>query len=177
MESITERRIGVHLGATEDQISLKDSLVEIRNLEQAAVQIQSAFQFLSFGKRYINNQNCNINHLTPEEIHDLFAASKVICGHRDQKIHTTALRIQKKHHGWRGHKNYLTLHRHVINRSVQLHYLVGLHHPAQRQEALIQQRSSTFETTWETRGANQHQYPDFHLAGGEYWYDPRRHPF
>ncbi|CAA7404679.1 unnamed protein product [Spirodela intermedia] len=119
VESISERSIVVHPDATEDQLSLKDSLAAVRNAAQAAARIQSAFRAHSFRKKCINDQICDEYQLTPKEIHDFSAASKAIRGHRDQKLQSAALCIQKKYRGWRGRKNYLTLRQHVVK--IQAH--------------------------------------------------------
>lgn len=126
VESITERGIEVHPGATEDQLSLKDSLAAVRNATQAAARIQSAFRAHSFRRRYINDQIPDEYHLTPKEIHHLSAASKALRGPRDQKLQSAALCIQKKYRGWRGRKNFLTLRQHVVK--IQVLALPSAHH-------------------------------------------------
>ncbi|KAJ6837676.1 calmodulin-binding transcription activator 4-like isoform X2 [Iris pallida] len=51
VESISQRSVQMHVGGTEEELSLKDSLAAVRNAAQAAARIQSAFRAHSFRKR------------------------------------------------------------------------------------------------------------------------------
>ncbi|XP_054805845.1 calmodulin-binding transcription activator 4 isoform X2 [Prosopis cineraria] len=74
-----------HLTASEDQISLKDTLAAVRNAAQAAARIQSAFRAHSFRKR------------------------------REAAISAAAaISIQKKYRGWKGRKDFLALRQKVV---------------------------------------------------------------
>ncbi|MQL84424.1 hypothetical protein Taro_016943 [Colocasia esculenta] len=115
VESIAERNIQVHVLVTEDQLSLKDSMAAVRNAARAAARIQSAFRAHSFRKKQQKAaQIRDEQSMTPQEILELSAASKLLHGHRDQKLHTAALCIQKKYRGWTGRKNFLTLRQHIV---------------------------------------------------------------
>uniref|UniRef100_A0A1D1YWA6 Calmodulin-binding transcription activator 4 n=1 Tax=Anthurium amnicola TaxID=1678845 RepID=A0A1D1YWA6_9ARAE len=120
VESISERSIQVSAGATEDQLSLKDSLAAVRNATQAAARIQSAFRAHSFRKKQQKAaQSHDQFYPTPQRIHEFSAASKLLHGHRDQKFHTAALCIQRKYRGWEGRRKFLTLRQHVVK--IQAH--------------------------------------------------------
>ncbi|OVA09563.1 IQ motif [Macleaya cordata] len=118
IESISSGR----LGATEDQISLKDSLSAVRNAAQAAARIQSAFRAHSFRRRQ-QKEAATVSDdeygFTPGYIHGLSAASKFAFRGRDHKFDKAALSIQKKYRGWKGRKDFLALRQKVVR--IQAH--------------------------------------------------------
>nr|GEZ03914.1 calmodulin-binding transcription activator 4-like isoform X2 [Tanacetum cinerariifolium] len=80
----------------EDHLSLKDAIAAVRNAAQAA------------SHEY---------DILPSEIKALLAVSKLTFGNASH--HNTALAIQKKYRGSKGHKNYLTLRKKVVK--IQAH--------------------------------------------------------
>ncbi|XP_078433125.1 calmodulin-binding transcription activator 4-like isoform X2 [Wolffia australiana] len=121
VESINQKSVKVHPGATEDQLCLKDSLAAVRNAAQAAARIQSAFRAHSFRKQQLKDHNHGDDpcELTPREILRLSAASKALRPPRDSKLHSAALYIQRKFRGWRGRQSFLTLRQNVVK--IQAH--------------------------------------------------------
>ncbi|KAK1294278.1 Calmodulin-binding transcription activator 4 [Acorus calamus] len=121
VESISERNLQIHAGATEDQLSLKDSLAAVRNAAQAAARIQSAFRAHSFRKKHQMAAACYDEYgMTEEDIHGLSAAfQRSSRGGCESNFHKAALSIQKKYRGWKGRKDYLTLRQHVVK--IQAH--------------------------------------------------------
>ncbi|XP_042498366.1 calmodulin-binding transcription activator 4 [Macadamia integrifolia] len=112
-------------GATEDQLSLRDSLAAVRNAAQAAARIQSSFRAYSFRKRQQREAGAaaarvNGYDITADNIHEISAASKLAFRNlRDHKLHTAALSIQKKYRGWKGRKDFLSLRQKVVK--IQAH--------------------------------------------------------
>ncbi|XP_042502412.1 calmodulin-binding transcription activator 4-like [Macadamia integrifolia] len=120
MESILRES----LGATEDQLSLRNSLAAVRNAAQAAARIQSAFRAHSFRKRQQTEaaapSSVDGYDITTDNIHELSAASKLAFRNlRDHKLDKAALSIQKKYRGWKGRKEFLALRRKVVK--IQAH--------------------------------------------------------
>ncbi|KAF8378021.1 hypothetical protein HHK36_029354 [Tetracentron sinense] len=111
------------LSATEDQLSLEDSLAAVRNATQAATRIQSAFRAHSFRRRQQIDADAASSDeygITPGEIHGLSAASKLAFGKfHAHKLDTAALSIQKKYRGWKGRKDYQALRQKVVK--IQAH--------------------------------------------------------
>ena len=114
LEGFSERNIEIHPCATEDQLSLKDSLAAVRNSALAAARIQSAFRAHSFRKRNLNSRP--LDSLTHQErSHHLLVSSKA--PHR----HSAALCIQRKYRGWKWRRNYLALRQNAVK--IQVTYL------------------------------------------------------
>ncbi|XP_043723581.1 calmodulin-binding transcription activator 4-like isoform X2 [Telopea speciosissima] len=112
------------LGATEDQLSLRDSLAAVRNAAQAAARIQSAFRAHSFRKRQqreaVVASSVDGYDITTDDILELSAASKLAFRNlRDHKLDKAALSIQKKYRGWKGRKEFLALRQKVVK--IQAH--------------------------------------------------------
>ncbi|XP_043707251.1 calmodulin-binding transcription activator 4-like [Telopea speciosissima] len=113
------------LDATEDQLSLRDSLAAVRNAAQAAARIQSSFRAHSFRKRQQREAgtaaaSVDGYDITADNIHEISAASKLAFRSlRDHKLDTAALSIQKKYRGWKGRKDFLALRRKVVK--IQAH--------------------------------------------------------
>lgn len=120
MESISQRSNELHVGGTEDELSLKDSLAAARNATQAAAQIQSAFRAYSFRKKQLKtSKSCDPHDfgLTQEELNALSSASKFRWSFnvpRDHKYGTAALAIQKKFRSWHERKAYVNKRNHVM---------------------------------------------------------------
>lgn len=129
VENISQRSVQMHLGGTEDELSLKDSLAAVRNATQAAARIQAAFRAHSFRRRQqIVAANQDEYGMTPEDILGLSASPKcqrALHVSRDLKFDKAALSIQKKYRGWKGRKDFLTLRQHVVKIQVlELHYSI-----------------------------------------------------
>ena len=127
VETISQRSVQMHVGGTEDELSLKDSLAAVRNATQAAARIQSAFRAHSFRKRQQLAATSQDEYgMTPEDMHGLSASSKfqrAAHGSRDLKFDKAALSIQKKYRGWKWRKNFLTLRQHVVKIQVMNEFL------------------------------------------------------
>ncbi|ONK58514.1 uncharacterized protein A4U43_C09F13860 [Asparagus officinalis] len=123
VESISQRTVQLHVGVTEDELSLKDSLAAVRNATQAAARIQAAFRAHSFRKRHQIAASFQDEYgMTPVDIHRFAASSKfqrAPHGSRDHKFDKAALSIQKNYRGWKGRKDFLTLRQHVVK--IQAH--------------------------------------------------------
>ncbi|KAI4340638.1 hypothetical protein MLD38_025452 [Melastoma candidum] len=104
ISSLTE---GV-ISTSEDRSSLKDTLAAVRTAAQAAARIQLAFRVHSFRKRQ--------QKLATDGVHGIADMHKLY----DTSSHNSAaLSIQKKYRGWKGRKNYLSLHKKVVK--IQAH--------------------------------------------------------
>ncbi|KAH7683205.1 P-loop containing nucleoside triphosphate hydrolase protein [Dioscorea alata] len=125
MESISQRSNELHVGGTEDELSLKDFLAAARNATQAAARIQSAFRVYSFRKKQLKtSKSCDPHDfgLTQEELNALSSASKFrwsFNGPRDYKYGTAALSIQKKFRSWHERKAYVNMRKNVMK--IQAH--------------------------------------------------------
>ncbi|KAJ0038538.1 hypothetical protein Pint_23745 [Pistacia integerrima] len=97
------------LSATEDQLSMKDTLAAVRNATQAAARIQSAFRAHSFRRRQDRDEY---------GISGLSALSK-LAFRNARDYNSAALSIQKKFRGWKGRKDYLALRQKVVK--IQAH--------------------------------------------------------
>ncbi|XP_078156420.1 calmodulin-binding transcription activator 4-like isoform X2 [Carex rostrata] len=116
VENIAQKTIQSR-GATEDELSLKDSLAAVRNASQAAARIQGAFRAFSFRKRHQNSILREVDEygMTQEDLNEISNASKIHGPYgpkhnRDK----AALSIQKKYRGWKGRKNFLTVRQHIV---------------------------------------------------------------
>lgn len=118
VESMVNRSVQMHVGGTQDELSLKDSLAAVRNSTQAAARIQAAFRAHSFRNRQqLAAAVQNEYGLTPEDIHGLSSLSRfnrAAGGSLDLKFDKAALSIQKKYRGWKGRKDFLTFRQHVV---------------------------------------------------------------
>ncbi|KAF7839706.1 calmodulin-binding transcription activator 4 isoform X1 [Senna tora] len=108
-----------NLSASEDQISLKDTLAAVRNAAQAAARIQSAFRAHSFRKRREREISAaGINGYGISDIPEISAMSKLAFGN-SRDYNSAALSIQKKYRGWKGRKDFLALRQKVVK--IQAH--------------------------------------------------------
>ncbi|KAJ4814750.1 calmodulin-binding transcription activator [Rhynchospora pubera] len=115
VENIAQKTIQLR-GATEDELSLKDSLAAVRNASQAAARIQAAFRAFSFRKRHQNSiREVGEYGMTQEDLNEISNASRmhVPYGSKHDR-EKAALSIQKKYRGWKGRKNFLTVRQHVV---------------------------------------------------------------
>ncbi|KAH9318327.1 hypothetical protein KI387_020096, partial [Taxus chinensis] len=124
VESVTDRSgIQQTVGATEDQLSLKDSLAAVRNSAQAAARIQAAFRAHSFRKRQQKSVGiCDEYGMSEADVRGISAVSKIqraLRNHRDQKLNTAATCIQRKFRGWKNRREFLALRQHVVK--IQAH--------------------------------------------------------
>lgn len=120
VEGISEKTVNKSFGATEEQLSLKDSLAAVRNAAQAAARIQSAFRAHSFRKRQQKITGSQFEYgMSQEEILGISKYQRSQHGARDQKYNTAALVIQKKFRGWKGRKNFLILRQNAVK--IQAH--------------------------------------------------------
>eukprot|EP00252_Welwitschia_mirabilis_P014164 TRINITY_DN31208_c0_g1_i1.p1 TRINITY_DN31208_c0_g1~~TRINITY_DN31208_c0_g1_i1.p1 ORF type:complete len:593 (+),score=135.50 TRINITY_DN31208_c0_g1_i1:157-1779(+) len=124
VESVSSRTsIQQTPGATEDQLSMKDSLAAVRNAAQAAARIQAAFRAHSFRKREQKAENNRDEYgMTQADVQGLSAASraqKVLRNHREHNLNKAAICIQRKFRGWKGRKDFLNLKRNVVK--IQAH--------------------------------------------------------
>ncbi|KAJ0988825.1 hypothetical protein J5N97_007181 [Dioscorea zingiberensis] len=125
IESISQKSNKLHVGGTEDELSLKDSLAAVRNAAQAAARIQAAFRAHSFRERQLKGAS-NFSQaefgLTQEELNAISTASKFRWSFnsiRDQKYNTAALSIQRKFRARKGRKDFLNFRNHVVK--IQAH--------------------------------------------------------
>lgn len=119
VETISQRSVQMHVGGTEDELSLKDSLAAVRNATQAAARIQVAFRAHSFRKRQqVDAASPDEYGMTPEAMHGLSALSKFQRAVH-QNFDKAALSIQKKYRGWKGRRDFLTLRQNVVK--IQAH--------------------------------------------------------
>lgn len=111
------------LTASEDQISLKDTLAAVRNAAQAAARIQSAFRAHSFRRRKEKEAAAGIHgYSISDNIQDLSAMSKLVF-HNSRDCNSAALSIQKKYRGWKGRKDFLALRQKVVK--IQVLYVTS----------------------------------------------------
>lgn len=101
------------LSATEDQLSMKDTLAAVRNAAQAAARIQSAFRAHSFRKRREKEAAAMDANMGEYGISGLSALSK-LAFRNARDFNSAALSIQKKFRGWKGRKDYLALRQKVV---------------------------------------------------------------
>ncbi|XVE85354.1 hypothetical protein DITRI_Ditri17bG0084200 [Diplodiscus trichospermus] len=111
------------LAASEDQLSLKDTLAAVRNAAQAAARIQNAFRAHSFMKRQQKEDAASAATLDEygislDEIQGLSTLSKLAFGNA-RDYNSAALSIQKKFRGWKGRKDFLALRQKVVK--IQAH--------------------------------------------------------
>lgn len=106
-----------NLTASEDQISLKDTLAAVRNAAQAAARIQSAFRAHSFRKRREREAAASgaglDGYVISDNIPELSAMSK-FAFRNSRDYNSAALSIQKKYRGWKGRKDFLALRQKVV---------------------------------------------------------------
>ncbi|XP_059633517.1 calmodulin-binding transcription activator 4 [Cornus florida] len=119
VDSISNRS----LHASEDQISLKQTLAAVRNAAQAAARIQSAFRAHSFRRRQHREvvdtaSGVDEYSILSNEIHELSAVSK-LAFRNARDYNTAALSIQKKYRGWKGRKDFLAFRQKVVK--IQAH--------------------------------------------------------
>ncbi|KAF3323637.1 calmodulin-binding transcription activator 4 [Carex littledalei] len=135
VENIAQKTIESR-GATEDELSLKDSLAAVRNASQAAARIQGAFRGFSFRKRRQKSILREVEEygMTQEDLNEISNASKI---HRPygpkHDRDKAALSIQKKYRGWKGRKNFLTVRQHIV----KLQALVRGHQARRKYQELI----------------------------------------
>ncbi|XP_027331355.1 calmodulin-binding transcription activator 2-like isoform X2 [Abrus precatorius] len=102
----------------DEQHYLKESLAVFRKSAQAAASILAAFRARSFCQRQLAKRSSDIS----EAVLDLVADSlnKVQkMGHFEDYLHTAALRIQKRYHGWKGRKDFLKIRDRIVK--IQAH--------------------------------------------------------
>ena len=110
-----------NIGASEDLLSLKDTLAAVRNAALAAMRIQAAFRAHSFRKQREREAAAAAAHLdgygisadSIGNIPELSAISKHSFG-RSRDYNSAALSIQKKYRGWKGRKDFLALRQKVV---------------------------------------------------------------
>ncbi|KAG9445914.1 hypothetical protein H6P81_012042 [Aristolochia fimbriata] len=120
LEMVSDRSVQLLTSATEDQLSLKDSLAAVRNAAQAAARIQAAFRAHSFRKRQ-ERAALSIDEysLSPDEISVLSKLRRVVRGLPASKLNHAALSIQKNYRGWKGRKEFINLRQNVVK--IQAH--------------------------------------------------------
>ncbi|KAE9604822.1 hypothetical protein Lal_00010941 [Lupinus albus] len=114
------------VAASEDQVSLKDTLAAARNATQAAARIQAAFRAHSFRKRREREaaafaaafDGYDIVDCSIDNIPVLSNVSK-LSFRSSSRYNSAALSIQKKYRGWKGRKDFLTLRQKVVK--IQAH--------------------------------------------------------
>ncbi|CAL1413561.1 unnamed protein product [Linum trigynum] len=101
--------------ASEDQVSIKNSLAAVRNSAQAAARIQSAFRAHSFRRRQQREALAAADEygILSGDIQGLSALSKMAFGN-PRDYNSAALSIQKKYRGWRGRQDFLTLRQKIV---------------------------------------------------------------
>ncbi|CAI0627342.1 unnamed protein product, partial [Linum tenue] len=101
--------------ASEDQVSMKNSLAAVRNSAQAAARIQSAFRAHSFRRRQQREALAAADEygILYGDIQGLSALSKMAFGN-PRDYNSAALSIQKKYRGWRGRQDFLTLRQKIV---------------------------------------------------------------
>lgn len=106
------------LAASEDQVSLNDTLAAVRNAAQAASRIQAAFRAHSFRKRLEREAAAaaaagNLDGYSIDNFPVLSAISK-LSFRSSSRYNSAALSIQKKYRGWKGRKDFLALRQKVV---------------------------------------------------------------
>ncbi|XP_068666072.1 calmodulin-binding transcription activator 4-like isoform X2 [Aristolochia californica] len=111
---VSDRSEQLPISATEDQLSLKDSLAAVRNAAEAAARIQAAFRAHSFRKRQLRAASSFDEYgLTPDAISVLSKLQRVLSSPA-RKLNNAALSIQKNYRGWKGRKEFLNLRRNIV---------------------------------------------------------------
>ncbi|CAJ2668101.1 unnamed protein product [Trifolium pratense] len=104
-----------NLEASDDEVSLKNTLGAVRNASQAAARIQAAFRAHSFKKRIEReaaSATCLNGYVNGVGSIGGYARSLRDCN-------SAALSIQKKYRGWKGRKDFLALRQKVVK--IQAH--------------------------------------------------------
>jgi hypothetical protein len=99
-----------NLEASDDEVSLKNTLGAVRNASLAAARIQAAFRAHSFKKRLereASSTTCLNGYVNGVGSIGGYARSLRDCN-------SAALSIQKKYRGWKGRKEFLVLRQKVV---------------------------------------------------------------
>ncbi|CAN6466777.1 unnamed protein product [Victoria cruziana] len=105
-------------GGAEDESSLKESLIAVRNAAQAAARIHQVFRVQSFHRKKLIEYGDDKCGISDEEALSLVSFKSQRTG-QDEPVHFAAIRIQKKFRGWKGRKEFLIIRQRIVK--IQAH--------------------------------------------------------
>ena len=128
VETVSER-IATPVGAGDlpHGLSMKDSLAAVRNATQAAARIHQVFRVQSFQRKQLKEYGDKEYGISDERALSLLALKNKKAGHRDEPVHSAAVRIQNKFRSWKGRKDFLQIRQQIIKIQVLGHCILFFH--------------------------------------------------